>query len=203
MGVHVILIIIIGLVSVTGFSNREVVDKLQFNAWKIIHKKEYYRLLTHALVHADWMHLLVNVFVLYMFGQGTIMAFSYALGINGQIWFLVLFITAIVLSSLYSLVKEKDNYYYNALGASGGVMAIVFTTIVFEPYNLIYVYFIPVPAIIFGVGYLVYSRIMARKNVDNVGHDAHFWGALYGFFFPIILRPELAKIFFEKLISIL
>ncbi|MBN2164871.1 MAG: rhomboid family intramembrane serine protease [Marinilabiliaceae bacterium] len=203
MGIHIILIIVIGAISVYGFSNQQLVEQLQFNAWKIVHQKQYYRLITHAFVHGGWTHLLVNMFVLYSFGNGTILLFNYVLEINGELWFFILFVSSIVISSIYSLVKEKDNFYYNALGASGGVMAIVFTTIVFEPYNLIYVYFLPVPAIVFGVVYLVYSKIMSKKNIDNIGHDAHFWGALYGFLFPIALNSDLAILFFYKLISIL
>jgi membrane associated rhomboid family serine protease len=201
MSLHIAVIIIISAISIYGFSNHAVVEKLQFNAWQIVNKKEYYRLFTHALVHGGWTHLIINMFVLYSFGNATIYYFKEYLGINGELWFMILFISSIPFSSLYSLFKEKGNYYYNAVGASGGVTAIVFTTILFDPYNLIYIYFIPVPGIVFGIIYLVYTKIMSTKNIDNIGHDAHFWGAVYGFFFPILFYPQLAKLFFIKLIN--
>ena len=66
-----------------------------------------------------------------------------------------------------------------------------------------YLYFIPIPGIVLGIGYLIYSRVMAQKNVDNIGHDAHFWGAVYGFVFPLLLKPELIRHFFNQLLRFL
>lgn len=203
MSIVILMIGVIVAVSVYGFSNPMVVNKLQFNAWKVAENKEYYRLISHALVHGSWMHLIINMFVLYSFGNAVAYMFPFYLGINGDLGFLLLFVTSIPLASIYSLFKEKGNYYYNAVGASGGVTAIVFATIFLEPYNMIYVYFIPMPGILFGIIYLAYTKYMAGKNMDNVGHDAHFWGALFGFFFPVLFRPELIKMFFSKLISFL
>ncbi|MBN2742333.1 rhomboid family protein [Breznakibacter xylanolyticus] len=201
MQILILIIAAIGIVSVYGFSNADIVYKLQFNAWQIIKKKEYHRLISHALVHGGWMHLLLNMFVLYSFGQGIIMLFNMYFPGFGTALFVVLFISAIPISSLYSLQKEKNNYHYNAIGASGGVMAVVFTSVFLEPYHLIYVYFIPVPAILFGIIYLIYTKIMANRNQDNIGHDAHFWGALYGFVFPLIIEPKLGLVFLAKLLS--
>lgn len=195
------MIIAIAGVSIMAFSQTDIIYKLQFNAWQILRKKEFYRLFTHAFVHADWMHLLVNMFVLWSFGGAAIALFNGYLGGNGTLLFLILFLSAIPISSLYSLQKEKNNYHYNAVGASGAVTALVFSTIFFAPYNTIYIYFIPVPSIVFGVLYLVYSGYMAKRGNDNIGHDAHFWGAVYGFTFPAIIEPELLKLFFYKLVT--
>jgi membrane associated rhomboid family serine protease len=201
MQILIVIIAIIGLVSVMGFSNSDVVYRLQFNAWQVIRKKEYYRLVSHALVHGGWAHLLLNMFVLWSFGRGVMQLFTIYLGGNGVVLFLILFISAIPISSLYSLQKHKNDYHYNAIGASGGVMAVVFASIFLEPYSLIYVYFIPIPGILFGVIYLIYTKIMSTRNNDNIGHDAHFFGAMYGFLFPLLFEPRLAFLFFQKLIS--
>jgi len=109
---------------------------------------------------------------------------------------------AIGASSIVSLVKHKDNPNYNALGASGAVSAVVFACIFFAPLEeILFFGVIPVPGILFGIGYLWYSWYMGKKNVDNVGHDAHFYGAIFGFIFPLILRPELIHQFIYQLIN--
>lgn len=198
---EILLIIAISGISIMGFSQTDVVYKLQFNAWQILRKKEYYRLFTHAFVHGGWMHLIVNMFVLWSFGRGVLYLFSIYFNVNPTLLFLLLFATAIPISSLYSLQKEKNNYHYNAVGASGAVTAVVFASIFLEPYSTIYIYFIPVPGIVFGAIYLIYSKYMSNRGTDNIGHDAHFWGAVYGFFFPLVMEPGLAKLFFYKLLS--
>jgi membrane associated rhomboid family serine protease len=102
---------------------------------------------------------------------------------------------------LYDFGKYKDNAYYNAVGASGAVSAIVFASILFNPGGKIYLFFIPIgiPAVIFGALYLVYSYYMSKRGRDNVGHSAHFWGAVFGFVFTILLKPELFMLFVEKI----
>jgi len=199
MNVAIILIIAICAISIAGFSQAELVYKYQFNAYQIKHRKEYIRLISHGFFHADWMHLLINMFVLYSFGDAVLFYFSQSIAANPNLLFIFFFLSAIVISSLYSFAKEKDNYNYNALGASGAVSAIVFASILYNPYGTIYLYFIPVPGIVLGIGYLVYSRIMSKKNVDNIGHDAHFWGAVYGLVFPIIFEPRLLIHFVQKI----
>ena len=168
-----------------------------------MHRKEYIRLISHGFLHGSWPHLLVNMFVLYSFGQAVIYYFNVEFPGRGIVMFLLLFFSGLVFSSLYSLFKEKDNHYYSAVGASGAVSAVVFASIFFHPYNPLYLMFIPIPipGIIFGVLYLVYSKIMSQKNIDNIGHDAHFWGAVFGFLFPIIYRPSLFIDFLQKLIT--
>ncbi len=202
MNVSIIIIIVISFISIAGFSQPELVYRYQFNAWQIKHRKEYLRLISHGFFHGSWMHLLLNMFVLYSFGHNVIYYFMTSLPGNSNILFLLFFFSAIVVSSTYSYIKEKDNYNYNAIGASGAVSAVVFASILYDPFGIIYLYFIPVPGIILGIGYLVYSRVMAQKNVDNIGHDTHFWGAVYGFIFPVILNPSLLARFANELLSI-
>ncbi|WP_075591090.1 rhomboid family intramembrane serine protease [Labilibacter marinus] len=203
MNVLIILIGVIVIISVTAFSQQNIFNKYKFNAYMIMHRKEYIRLVSHGFLHGSWPHLLVNMFVLYSFGQAVIYYFNDAFSGRGIVMFLLLFFSGLVFSSLYSLFKEKDNHYYSAVGASGAVSAVVFASIFFDPYNPLYLMLIPIPipGIVFGILYLIYSKYMSQKNMDNVGHDAHFWGAVFGFIFPIIYKPSLFLDFIQKLIS--
>ncbi len=195
-----ILIVVIGLVSVIGFSQRDTMAQLQLNAYKVFHRKQIYRLVTHAFVHANWEHLIVNMIVLYSFGTAVEHFFEMYFGRSGSSYFLFLFFGSVIVSTFYSLYKEKDNPYYNAVGASGAVSAVLFAAIFFDPWNNIYFFgVLPVPGIIFGALYLYYSYYMSTKKADNIGHDAHFLGAVFGFFFPVLLNPSLIHVFFNLL----
>jgi membrane associated rhomboid family serine protease len=126
--------------------------------------------------------------------------FSYYFGPAGKNYYLLLFFGSVIFSSLWSLLKQKNNYYYSAVGASGAVSAILFTAIFFDPWSSIYFFgLLPIPGILFGGLYLYYSWYMSKKNVDNIGHDAHFLGAVFGFFLPVILRPALFMDFMDHL----
>ncbi len=201
MSIYILIVVVTGLISYIAFGRTEYIYRYQFNAWQIIHRKEYFRMLTHGFFHAGWMHLLVNMMVLWSFGQAVVYYFRFISG-SPQLLFLVFYLTAIVVSSVYSLYKHRNNVHYNAIGASGAVSAVVFASIVFDPYNPILLFaIVPIPGILFGVLYLIYSGVMAKKDIDNIGHDAHFWGAVYGFLFPILLKPDLLYYFFNKLLD--
>jgi len=186
------LIIIISLVSALSFSHKETMAQLEFNAYQVYHRHQYYRILTHAFVHANWEHLIVNMIVLYSFGTLVEKYFFENFGSIGTWYYLILFFGSVIISTLWSLFKQRDNPYYNAVGASGAVSAILFTSIFFEPwYNIYFFGILPIPGILFGGLYLYYSYYMSTKKTDNIGHDAHFLGAIFGFFFPVFLRPSL------------
>ena len=196
------LVIIISLTSILAFSNKEVVKQFQFNAFQIYHKKQYYRMVTHALVHANWEHLLVNMIVLWSFGTAVEHYFKLNFGGNSAYYYLGLFVVSVIFSSILSLIKQRNNFYYNAVGASGAVSAILFAAIFFNPWEPIYFFgVLPMPGIIFGLLYLYYSFYMSRKKMDNIGHDAHFMGAIIGFCAPMILRPTLFFDFVTMLFS--
>jgi membrane associated rhomboid family serine protease len=178
--------------------------RLAFNAYDIKHFKNSYRFLSYALIHADWVHLLVNMMVLYSFGRIVEQYYEILFGLKGILYFILLYVGGTALSTLPSYGKHKDDYTYTAVGASGAVSAVVFASILFDPLSKIYIFLIPIgiPAIVFGVLYLVYSAYMGKKNIDNVGHDAHFWGAVFGFVFTIGLKPELIVRLFSILSNI-
>lgn len=199
--------IIIGvtvLISYLAFQNRELMEKLQFNAAKVIHQKQYYRLISHAFIHASWSHLLVNMFVLYFFGHGIEEYFGLYFGNKATAYYLILYFGGILVSNTWSLIKHQNDYYYNAVGASGAVSAMLFAFIFFNPWKPLLLFaVIPIPGILFAVGYLFYSYQMGKKSNDNVAHDAHLLGAIFGFIFPVLLRPELFNQFIDRLFSVL
>lgn len=197
----IIILITLG-VSIYAFSNRQVADKLAMKPYLLLKKREYYRVITHALIHADWPHLLINMYVLFMFGQLTEGYFQIIFGTNASLHFVLLYLLSLVFSSVYSIYKYRNSMYYSAVGASGAVMAVVFTSIFFDPWSKLWFFgVIPVPGIVFGVLYLIYSIYMGKRNTDNVGHDAHFFGAVFGFIYPLLADFSLLSHFVEKLFA--
>jgi membrane associated rhomboid family serine protease len=182
-----------------AFSRTEIIYRYNFNPYQVIKRNQWYRVLTHAFLHANWEHLLINMFVLFSFGNALEHYINYYFEKNHILIYLIIYFGGIVASIIRTLVKEKNNFNYNAVGASGAVSAILFACIFFDPMNTIYFFaIIPIPGIVFGILYLWYSHYMGKKNIDNIGHDAHFWGAVFGFIFPIILNPPLIANFINK-----
>jgi membrane associated rhomboid family serine protease len=193
MTITIIIIALTVIVSLLAFSNRELFRRLVFSPYDIKHFKNSYRFVSYALIHADWIHLLVNMMVLYSFGRVVEAYYGFYFGNKAILYYILLYLGGVALSTLPSYGKHKDDYSYTAVGASGAVSAVVFASIIFDPLSKIYIFLIPIgiPAIIFAILYLAYSWYMGKKNIDNVGHDAHFWGAIFGFVFTIVLKPSL------------
>ena len=196
-----IIIAVTVLISIISFSNRQLFSRLTYSPFGIKYNKEGYRFFSYALVHADVMHLLVNMFVLYSFGSVVEYFYSGIFGLKGYLYYALLYLGGVVLSVTPAYGRQKDNPAYSAVGASGAVSAVVFASIIINPLAPLGILFIPfsVPAIIFGALYLVYSAYMTGKNVDNVGHDAHFWGAIFGILFTIAIKPALALHFYQTI----
>ncbi len=201
MKITYLIIFITAITSFFSFSNSELFARLRFNAYIIKNNKQWYRFFSYGLVHADWPHLIINMFVLYSFGTQVEMLMIYFFGSKGILYFILLYVGGIVLSVIPSFEKQKNNIYYNAVGASGAVSAVVFSSIIFYPDSKILFMFIPfpIPAVLFGLIYLIYSAVMAKKAKDNIGHDAHFWGAVFGIAFTIALKPALAGMFISQI----
>ncbi len=200
----IIIIIVTSAVSLWALSDRAIFAKLQFNPYQVFHRKEYYRLLTHGFVHVDWWHLFVNMFVLYFFGRAaeTYLAQMEIAGLVRfpKLLYIILYLTSIVFATSITLFKHKDNHFYNSVGASGAVAAVMFFSIFFDPWQKLYLYAaIPIPGIVFAVLYIIYSQYMGRKQSDNINHDAHILGAVFGFIFPLFIDLGLIKFFIESL----
>lgn len=206
MSITMMLLILTVVVSYPALNNPAMKNSLFLFPYAINNRKEYFRFLTHGFVHADMTHLLINMFVLWQFGEvlengilyadGTIYkkGFSQYFGpITGKALFLILYISAIICSSLWDYQIHKNNKGYAALGASGATSAIVMGYVLLDPWA--WFLFPPVPALVFAIGYLWYSNKMAREANDNIGHNAHFYGTVYGLVFiaaiSLFMNPEL------------
>ena len=199
-----VFIILTSLVSIYAFFNQEVFDRLKFNPYAIRHHGQGWRFFTYGLVHADWVHLFINMFVLYSFGKAVIDAYHYYFDIKGYFFFVLLYVGGIVFSVLFDYGKHKEDAYYNAVGASGAVSSVLFASILLYPTGSVYLFPIPfpLPSVVFGVLYLVYSAVMARRGKGNIGHSAHFWGAIFGIAFTVALKPILALSFWNQIQSL-
>jgi membrane associated rhomboid family serine protease len=200
--VTLIFILITALVSILCFTGTLNINALKFNAHNVWHRRQWYRMFSYGLVHGGWGHLFFNMLTLYFFGTVVERYFQSAFGhASGIILYAVLYVSALAVSTVGDLIKYRNDYGYNAVGASGAVSAVLFASILFEPKMGIYIYLIPipVPGYIFAPLYLLYCWYMAKRNMDNIGHTAHFWGAVYGLLFPLVCRPDIFHHFLSQL----
>lgn len=182
------------IVSFLCFNNRELFFKLALIPYLTVKKNEWYRLITHGFVHADFTHLLVNMFTYWSFGVYMEGVFR-ALGFNNGAY-LGLYFGGMIAASVPDLIKHRDNPDYVSIGASGAVSAVLFASILFDPWSEILLFaVVPIPGIVFGILYLVYCQYMNKRGGDNINHNAHFYGALYGFIYPVLLKPDLFRFF--------
>jgi len=183
----VLLAIIIANValSMKGFSDRYFFEKYKFQIGAI-NRGQKIRMVTSAFLHVDYMHLILNMYVLYIFAPIII----FKLGI---IKFLILYIGSLLAGSFFTLIFHKNELYYSAVGASGAVAGIIYAAILLNP-NMSLIMFplpIPIPGYIFGIGYLLYSIYGMKKQLGNVGHSAHLGGAIGGYALMLVVYPEI------------
>lgn len=196
-----IIIFITVVISVIAFSNEEIFSKLKFNAYDVKHSNHWYRFFTYGFVHAGYVHLFINMLVLYSFGTIVETFFHNYFPGKASFYYLLLYGGGLLLSIIPAFGKYKNDVFYNAVGASGAIAAVLFSSIILYPTGKIFFFFIPIPipAPVFGVFYLVYEYYMAKHSRDNIGHDAHLWGAIFGVVFTIALKPGLILMFFRQL----
>jgi len=189
LSITLVIIIITAIVSVSGFSSRKIIDDLIFYPPAVTKQKQWYRFFSCGLIHADFAHLLFNMLSLYFFGPAVEKAFDYFYPENGRWVYLLLYVSALLVSLLPTYFKNKDNYAYRSLGASGAVSAVIFAGLLLSPGSEVYIFFIPIPipGFIFAPLYLLLSAWMDRKGGDNINHSAHIWGALYGLAFTLLI----------------
>jgi membrane associated rhomboid family serine protease len=192
------IIVLTCLVSFAAFNNAKITDDLIFWPPAVSMRHQYYRFITCGLIHADFIHLLFNMLTLYFFGRALEVFYRGELGLQGY-YYPILYISALIVANIPSYIKRKDDYNYRSLGASGAVCAVLFAVILIRPWMQLYLYFIPMPAILYSVLFLAYSVYMSRRGGDNVNHDAHLWGALYGVVFTVAVRPGILSTFINEL----
>ena len=186
------------LVSWQAFGNRRLLERLLLWPPAIARQRQYDRLVMHGFVHADWQHLLFNMITLYFFGRSVERMFVPYIGVLG---FALFYLSAIVVAILPTYLRHRRDPDYRSLGASGAVSAVLFAFILVQPWALIFVFFIPVPAIIYAVFYVGYSIWMDRRGGDNINHSAHLWGAGYGLLFTVMMEPRVVGVFLARLMS--
>lgn len=194
-----ILVVLTTIISFVSFNSSRLMDALIFWPPAISMRRQYYRFITCGFIHADLVHLAFNMFTLYFFGRGLEVYYMGRLGL--QHWyFTLLYFSAIVIANIPSYLKQHDNYNYRSLGASGAVCAVLFAFILISPWEKLELYAtLPIPAILYAVLFLVYTVYMSRRGGDNVNHDAHLWGAIYGMVFTVIARPSVMGTFLNEL----
>lgn len=200
MGFSVLLIIILitSVISIHGFSDAKLFDKLHFSAYRIKHNKEYYRFVSNVLIHADLTHLLFNMFSLYFLG-GMLEDFlisEYNLQI-GEMHFILIYILGAVFANSYAYFKHQNRSQYRSVGASGAVSAIIFAAIMWNPGEdlRLLILPIPIPAFIFGPLYLAFEFWAHKKGNTGIAHDAHIAGAIFGVIYILIINIDKGKEF--------
>ncbi len=179
------LIAINSLVSFIGFNNEQFFDQFKFDI-RLKGPQNRYRLLTAAFLHVSWAHLFFNMFTLYLFGYAVVDSL-------GTSAFVMLYFGSLLLGNLFAAYFHRNDSYYAAVGASGGVAGVVFSTILLYPALELYLFFIPIPipGYLFAAAYVAYSLYGMKKQQDNIGHTAHLGGAIWGIILPLIYAPEL------------
>ena len=192
LSITLIIIIVTGIVSLSGFGNQKIIDDLIFYP-PAVKKGQWYRFFSCGLIHADLGHLLFNMYALYIFGVGqhrTGVEYSFIeiFGPKGKWIYLLMYIAALAVCLIPTYSKHKENYHYRSLGASGAVSAVVFAQILLNPLIGLGLFFIPVyiAGFLFGIIYLVVSHWLDRKGASNINHSAHIFGAIFGVVFTIV-----------------
>ena len=197
LSVTLILIAVTCVVSYLAWQSPRWMSRLLL--WPpAVARGEWYRLLSYGFVHADGQHLLFNMITLYFFGGLIERAYSAYLG---PIGFAAFYLGGLLVSILPSYLKHRRDPNYRSLGASGAVSAVLFAFILIQPWALIIVFVIPVPAIIYAGLYVGYSIWMQKRGGDNINHIAHLAGAAYGVIFSLIMEPRILGLFLSQLVD--
>ncbi|MEO6799489.1 MAG: rhomboid family intramembrane serine protease [Rhodanobacter sp.] len=197
MLVTLVIIAITSIVSFMAFKNSRLMNDLILWPPAITRQREYHRLVTYGVVHADFGHLLFNMFTLFFFGRAMEPFYT---GMLGTLGFALFYIGGLVVSILPTYLKNRNNPDYRSLGASGAVSAVLFSYILIAPWQQIIVLVIPMPAIVYAVLYTAYSIYMDRRGSGNVNHSAHLWGAAYGVLFTILVNHRVLPHFVDAVL---
>jgi membrane associated rhomboid family serine protease len=193
-----VLIAVTGLVSWLALNNARLMERLILWPPAIDRHRQYERLLTHGFIHADLGHLLFNMITLFFFGR---MVEAWFVPYIGQVGFVLFYLSAILVAILPTYLRHRHDPRYRSLGASGAVSAVLFAFVLVQPWSLIFVFFVPMPAILYAALFVGYSIWMDRKGGDNVNHSAHLWGAGYGLLFTVMMEPRVAATFVQRLLQ--
>ncbi len=205
MSASVVILAITLLVSVLAFRDRRLFDALAFEPFVVGARRDLHRFLTHALVHADWAHLFVNMYVLYGFGPFVEGYLTGLTALPGSSLFVLLYLSAALVACMPAYMRHRHDPRYRSVGASGAISAVLFAHILVLPTAPVGLFLLPfsLPSVVFGVLYLIYEGAMHRRGGGHVAHDAHLMGALHGILFMVVLRPALVPDLFNALYGLL
>jgi membrane associated rhomboid family serine protease len=201
LSLTVIIILITSAISIYAFQQPELLNRLLFHPYSIRRRNEWYRFVSSGFVHGSWLHLLFNMFTFYWFGEAVeryVLKPLFGSELGG-ILFITLFVIGIIIAHISTYIKYKDAPHYRSLGASGGVAAVVFCSIMFYPVNDLCLYgLLCIPGFILGPLYLIYSYYQGKKGTDNINHEAHLFGAIFGIVFAILVDPRVIGRFVDQ-----
>lgn len=190
MSITLIILILTCIISIIAFNNQKLLDDLIFYPPAVTERKQYYRFITCGFIHANVPHLAFNMYSFWIFGEYVEILFMTVFGPVGRWYYLLMYISSLVVCLLPTYFKNKTNYHYRSLGASGAVSAVIFAFIFLNPLQGIGLIFLPrefmIPGFIFGFLYIILSSYLDKKGGGNINHSAHIWGAVYGILFLII-----------------
>lgn len=215
MYITYLLLVVTVLLSIKGFGDQSFRERMMFNAYDVAHRGGWYRCFTHAFVHGDYAHLAFNMFVLFVFGVQYTPNNSHGLAhlslepelvrlynVKGYVIFGSLYVGGILFSTLWSLYRNRDNAYYNSLGASGATSAVIFAYILMNPMMELTVFPLPpdlgIPAFIFGPLLLISEYFLLKRGGTGIAHDAHISGAIFGILFMSIIDFDFILNFISK-----
>lgn len=171
--------------SIMAFNDHKLKERFLFHVGKILHGKEYFRMITSGFLHLDYNHLIMNMLGLFFVGPSIAFYF-------GPFGYLLIYFGAMIGGDLLALLVYRNDSQYTALGASGAIYGIIFALVYFAPNTLFLLFFlIPCPAWLLAIGYLAYSIYGIRTRMGNVGHEAHLGGGILGMLVAILLVPQL------------
>lgn len=207
MGFNILTVIILVtvVVSIAAFNNKEMLGKYMFIPYDVKHYGNKLRIFSHVLIHADWAHLIFNMFSLYFLGRLLLLEFQWEFGEwNGQAHFLALYVLGGLFATVIPYARHHDNPSYRSLGASGAVSAVIFAFILWNPTMNLSLMFIPIPipAFVFGPLYLLFEFYMDKRGGSGIAHDAHIGGAIFGIIYALIINIDKGKLFIDQIFGL-
>ena len=203
LSITTVLIGITAILSILGFNKPDFLNRWMFIPYLIKNRGQWDRFITSGFIHKDYVHLLFNMFTFYFFGGFVEQFLAYKFGtLTGGVIFVIFYLLGIILSDIPTYLKNQDNSYYRALGASGGTSATVFASIIIMPLSDICLFgILCLPGFILGVLFLIYSYVKGKNGDDAINHDAHLYGAIFGIIFILVISPDSAVTFFDQIKS--
>lgn len=193
--ITILLIVINVIVTLIAFNSVKILNTFILHPYTMKQNPiQMYRFITSGFIHADVAHLLFNMISLFF--MGLVLETRYI----GSLNYLFLYLFGLIFSAIPTYFKHKENPSYYALGASGAISAVVFSSLIFGPWELIYLkFFIPIYFILYAFIYVGYSIYQGKQNNDNIAHDVHLYGALFGMIFTFVTNDNSFNFFIHQL----